>query len=124
MYHTKMLYWGLMEEKLVYMVYRENNNSSGDIVSYNIFSHIGFYNDLVEIKKKYSDDFDSFSTHVKDSLLYCFWSKCEYEIVISNFPPSKSCNDIKVDIYDQVMLNWGLFINYLWENRKLIKKKK
>ena len=30
----------------------------------------------------------------------------------------------KVDIYDQVLLNWDIFIEYLWNHRDLIRAKK
>jgi hypothetical protein len=32
--------------------------------------------------------------------------------------------DEKIDVYDQVRLNWDVFIDWLWENRKELKKKK
>lgn len=46
--------------------------------------------------------------------MYYFWSKCEWEIILSDFPPSKKFQEKKVDVYEQVMLNWDIFINYVW----------
>lgn len=47
--------------------------------------------------------------------MYYFWSKCEWEIILSDFPPSDRFKKKKVDVYEQVMLNWDKFINYLWK---------
>ena len=29
--------------------------------------------------------------------------------------------DIKIDVYDQIKLNWDLFVDYVWNERKNIK---
>lgn len=57
-----------------------------------------------------------FADKVKSDLMYYFWCKSEHEIIISALSSSKNHNEeIKVDIYEQVMLNWEIFIDYLWE---------
>ena len=74
-----------------------------------------------------------------------FWAKFEYEclvspvfsaisikelerlkqIDISKIPNSKICvnliNDFKIDIYNQLQLNWDCFVKYIIDNMKLIK---
>ena len=139
-----------MATELVYNVYFEDFNNRSIVVR-NVFDHQSFLKMLYNVKKNCGDNFTLFSEKVKCALQYCFWSKSEYEVVITSWPPYveseeidrlskekeerlKSNNDSfrrstvrltigeKVDIYDQVMLNWDLFIRYVWENRKLIKK--
>ena len=76
--------------------------------------------------------------------MYYFWSKSEYEIVITSFPPYIDKKEIekltktnkkireavnldtgkKIDIFDQIMINQDKFIDYLWNNKKLLKKNK
>lgn len=137
--------------KLVYNVYFEEFNDK-KIVLYNIFDHGRFYDSLIKTKRKYKEDFDSFANEVKSNLMYCFWSKSEYEIILTSWPPYVESEEIdrlynskkehidkygyfyrnyvnlmvaeKVDIYDQIIMNWDIFIKYLWDNRNLIKKKK
>ena len=142
---------GFMKKELIYNVYFEDFNDR-KIVIYNIFNHYRFYDSLVKIKKESGDNFDSFSADVKASLLYHFWSKSEYEIILTSWPPYVEANELdrlvyerdnfvnkngffyrnnvnltveeKIDIYDQVLLNWDIFIKYLWDNKGLIKKRR
>lgn len=141
----------MKKEELVYNVYFEDFNER-KIVIYNIFSHYRFYDSLLKIKKENADDFDAFAADVKASLLYYFWSKSEYEIILTSWPPYVEAEELdrlvserddfvkkngffyrnhvnlsveeKIDIYDQVLLNWDIFIKYLWDNKDLIKKRR
>lgn len=140
-----------VEEKLVWNVFVEDINAR-KIEIHNIFEHYRFMEDLVNIKKKYGEDFTKFSEEVRKSLMYFYWSKCEWEVVVTSWPPyinekefirlnlerneriSKYGRFIrtdanietskKIDVYDQVMINWDVFIRYLWIKRELIKKAK
>ena len=85
------------------------------IEKHNVFDHTGFREDIQKIYKKYKDDFDSFSEEVRKSLAYFYWSKCEWEIVLSPWPPRDNFREEKIDVYEQVMLNWDNFIKYVWE---------
>ena len=44
---------------------------------------------------------------------YYFWAKCEYEMIIHGWPEQK--NDQKVDVYQQLKLNWPIFLDFFWE---------
>lgn len=131
--------------ELVWNVFIERNDK---IIIHNIFDHVRFMNDLVQIKKY--TDFEKFEKEVDLSLMYFYWSKCEWEVVVTSFPPYISNEELeslskerseaienygrfirtyvnletaeKVDVYKQVRMNWKPFINYLWNNRKLITK--
>ena len=50
---------------------------------------------------------------IKSAAVYYFWSKCEYEMIIHGWPEQK--NDQKVDVYQQLRLNWPIFIDFFWE---------
>ncbi len=84
------------------------------IVDYDIFEHGSFAEDVRKAYKKHRTDFDAFSEEVRKSLAYYFWSKCEWEVVISSWPPSDRVPKRKVDAYGQVRLNWDVFIRYVW----------
>ena len=84
------------------------------IVDYDIFEHGGFAEDVRKAYRKHRTDFDAFSEAVRKSLAYRFWSKCEWEVIISSWPPSDRVPERKVDVYEQVMLNWDAFVRYAW----------
>lgn len=93
----------------------------------NIFDHAGFVRDCQESYKKHKDDKDAFLEAVRRSLMYYYWSKCEWEIIISHWPPRENAHDEKIDVYDQIMLNWPQFSEYIWNNKeefKPMRKKK
>lgn len=103
---------------LSWKVWMQNFNAK-KIEEYDIFKHTGFVEDCKKYKNDYKDK-EHFTEAVRRSLLYYFWCKCEYEVVISAWPPREDV-DKKVDVYRQVMLNWPVFSEYIWENRKELK---
>lgn len=88
------------------------------VVSFNIFKHAMFKGECDEAWKKCHDDQSFFGELVERSLMYYFWSKCEWEILIYDFPYNERFKPKKADVYDQVMLNWDHFIDYLWRYYK------
>ena len=105
-------------DKLIWNVYIENFNEKC-IEVYNIFDNYGFYNDLKVIYNEEKDK-ENFLYKVNRSLMYYFWSKCEWEIILSDWPPSKKFNDMKISVYDQIENNWHIFSEYIWNNRDSI----
>lgn len=95
-------------------VYTEDFNKKC-IVKHNVFEHARFSEDIKKIYKKHKDDFGAFSEEVRKSLRYYYWSKCEWEIILSSWPQRAGFSEEKIDVYDQVMLNWDQFIKYVWE---------
>lgn len=68
---------------------------------------------------------EEFLKEVAGWLMYCYWGKCEWEIIISSWPPSSNpeyCVEKKVDVYEQVMLNWDKFSEYVWEHRGKVRR--
>lgn len=93
------------------------NINSRKITTYNIFKHGGF-SKMVEKHFAYSETKEEFSEELKRSLMYFFWSKSEYEVVISPWCGGNEKEAIKVDIYKQVLMNWDRFVDYVWEHKK------
>lgn len=105
---------------LRWFVFREDINTK-TIRCLDIFDHTGFQKDFCGITRRCKDK-ESFAEEVRRSLMYYFWSKCEWETLICPWPfhPDKdSC--MKVDPYWQIKMNWDVFIEYVWEHRKEVK---
>lgn len=107
---------------LEWYVYVGNFNSRR-IEPYNIFCHWRFYEECQYALKKYGKVKEAFLEEVRGWLMYYFWSKCEWEIILNHWPPRNDKEAIKIDVYDQVRLNWDKFAEYLWENKSELKKK-
>lgn len=86
---------------------------SDKIKTYNIFDHVRFGKDvkmfLSESKTK-----EDFEEKLQMSLRYCFARRAEYELFISSMFSSSDEKMTKVGIYEQVMLNWKAFLDYVW----------
>lgn len=123
-------------------VYLYNINKR-EIVSYNVFNHSSFFNEIINLptynRKKFEDQ-------LRRIMQYYFWSKSEMEIVLTSWPPyidpqeydriTKEINNRraenrefrvcnvsptvfhKIDVYDQLMMNWDQFVNYVWASCK------
>lgn len=128
---------------LAYYVYIRNINSN-KIEKYNVLTN----NIISEIKERtnmVSCDKTLFETEVSNILRYYYWARCEWEIVLTDWPTHISikeltrlnnelekhkanrgslpnfmcvnlCTEEKIDVYNQLMLNWDIFIDYLWRN--------
>lgn len=97
---------------MVWNVYRYNINSR-KIEVYNIFDHYNFNKDVVADLEKYRSRED-FAKALKSHLMYYFWSKCEWEVLVSSWTDFTSGGEIKIDVYDQIMNNWDVFLDYVW----------
>ena len=86
------------------------------ITTHNVFEHHSFLEDCKKFAKKYKNDRKQFEENVQRSLMYYYWSKCEWEVIVSSWPEGRS--EKKIDVYDQVMMNVDKFMDYLWENKK------
>ena len=130
--------------KLEYWVWREDSNRR-QILPYNVLSK-GLLDELFEYKKQCVDK-DDFKELVDQKLRYYYWSRAEHEIVMVDWPSHITVQEHykldkelkehtkeygaepyrlnyspdvgrKVDIYEQITLNYNIFIDYLWENLK------
>ena len=130
---------------LEWNVFRHDVNKN-KIVAFNVFDHYRFNEDVQKSLKKFRDK-SEFAEQLRRDLMYYFWSKYEYEVVITTFPPYITMDEldrvnyerwshkdkygtdyvrqnvnldtgIKIDIYEQVMNNWDLFLDYVWNSKR------
>lgn len=115
------------------------------IKEFNIFNHYRFCEDVKKALKKIEDKTE-FAKVIKRDLMYYFWSKCEYEIVLTSWVPHIDKEELdrlneefkedtkkyghepqslmvepnvfkKVDIYEQIALNFDVFVDYVWSHK-------
>ena len=96
----------------------------GEIVTHNVFDHAGVMTDLRKLARKYRDrERDAFEIAMQRMLQYYYWSKCEWEVVIDHWPHSERRKPRKVDVWEQIDLNWGIFCDYVWAHRSELRRK-
>lgn len=99
--------WGWSEER-----YSEHYDS---YQVYNVLSHFSFVSEIAEmflnpkVTKRY------FERDLSSSAMYYFWSKAEHEIYVKDYWSNSTS---KIDVYEQLRLNWKPFVNYVWSKRK------
>lgn len=101
-------------------VFREDWDSK-QIINYNIFEHVSFVIWCAKDIKQHKNEYFTLEALIRRELQYYFWSKCEMEVTITDWPTSGEI-DRKVDIYEQVYMNWDIFYAYFWEHRNEIQK--
>jgi hypothetical protein len=132
----------LRKYNLAYYVYIENINKR-KIEKYNVLND-GIVEEILKRTKDFIDK-KSFSEEVERIIMYHYWSRSEWEVILTDWPPHMKTDELtklnneveryqkdygkepyslvinlstaeKIDVYDQVMMNWNIFIDYVWEN--------
>lgn len=88
------------------------------ITTFNIFDHCSFAVAVVRILSTVHSK-EEFAKEIRKELQYYFWSKCEYEIIISPWPPRGKPRE-KIDVYEQIVMNWDIFVDYIWNKKDLL----
>lgn len=96
-----------------YVFINDDFNGKG-IGKFNVFNSVKFRKGLLDIKKKLKKGVElDIKQEIKNELMYCFWSKSEYEVLIGPLFNRGISEWQKVDVYDQVMLNFDKFADYV-----------
>ena len=106
-----------------------------EIVLYDIFKG-GHFETIAKGLKKKTSSKEEFAEEFRIKLMSRFWSRSEYEVVVTSWPPYIEKEELarlnqedvkyrtnvnlsvgrKIDIYDQLQMNWNQFIDYVWNN--------
>ena len=134
-----------MAPKLVWNAYKYSC-STGEFRIFNIFDHNSFYCNIRKLLKLDISKED-FAERLRREVQYYYWSKTEWECIITGSqpridrkelqriisecylqclnadPPSKRSfvnllHSDKIDVYDQLCLNWDAFVDYVWSYAK------
>lgn len=89
------------------------------VVNFNIFNSVRFSEYVAEMRNQVWDSVDKFVEKLNDNLMYCFWSKAEYEIMVGDLFETDCTKLEKIDVYDQVKPNIMQLARYIlnyWAN--------
>lgn len=89
---------------------------SDEIRTMNIFEHSGFMN-AVKKSLKENDNKEAFTRDLRGWLGYYYCGKCEWEIYLAARYEFDVDECKKIDIYQQVMLNFDKFVDYVWSSK-------
>ena len=94
-----------------------------NVIFYNInrekfepYNVMDFFVEEYKREKNKPTTFAMFKEFIEHKAMWMFWSRCEYEIILSDWPPSGV--EEKWDIYRQIMMNIDIITEVLMENVK------
>ena len=96
--------------KLEWNVYIEDPNAKS-FRKYNALSGYGDYFIKEYIHTKGNKE--KFLERVRLIMQSRYWSRCEYELILTGWPNANIQE--KIDVYDQLMMNWYHFSEYVWK---------
>ena len=67
---------------------------------------------------KKSDTKSEFSAALRKEMMWRYWSKCEWEVVLEEWTGREDRVREKIDVYDQLCLNWDRLVDYCWGFKK------
>ena len=77
---------------------------------------MGFFVNEYNEEENKPKTFAEFKEFVERKSMWRFWSRCEYEIILSDWPPSGV--EEKWDIHRQILMNIDIITEILMENVK------
>lgn len=83
-----------------------------DFTSYDIIPYLVSRYKEAEDKPK---TFEEFKKFIISEAKYQWWGRCQYEIILSAWPPKQGFEK-KIDVYEQVMMNIDIVTNLVMES--------
>lgn len=109
-----------MKKFSYYILIKDFN--TGKIEPYNVMPSLygSIFTSNGRVSKRWLDmykvkDKESFRKFVDSHFRYCYWAKCEFEFIASDWPPTKMERDVKIDGYQQLKPNIDFIVDALWK---------
>ena len=91
------------------------NFNARKFVEYDIMPYlVRTYNKKKEKGDKLPETFDEYKEFVKSESQYQFWARCEYEIILVDWPCQQEHE--KWDVYKQIMMNLDIITKVFMDN--------
>lgn len=84
-----------------------------EFISYDIFPYLKRKYQESKEKEKEPKTFDEFKEFIRKESMYMWWSRCQYEILISDWPSQSKTE--KIDVHYQVMMNIDIITKLFME---------
>lgn len=87
------------------VIFHDINKS--DFIKYDVIPYFVkcYKNKQKRKNKELPSTFEEFKNFIENESRYMFWSRCEYELILSSWPPRENENGKKIDIHWQIMMN-------------------
>lgn len=84
-------------------------------IKYDVMPYlVDCYRERKKKKRNIPTTFDEFKEFVEGNSLYRYWARCEYEIILMDWPCSQTYK--KIDVHWQIMMNLDIVTRILMEN--------
>lgn len=90
----------------------------GKLEKYEVLN--GLLTKITEEHKSFKEK-ELLAEYMKSYFMYRYWSKCEWEFIIVDWPYKdkvEDSNPIKIDVWDQIQLNFSVIIDLVWNYLK------
>lgn len=84
-----------------------------EFISYDIFPYLRQAYRESEKREERPKTFDEFKEFIRKESMYMWWSRCQYEILISDWPSQTKIK--KIDVHYQVMMNIDIITKLFME---------
>ena len=88
-----------------------HDTNSDDIINYNIFWDGSSKEIADRIKKNKITNYNDFKNSMKSMFMHDFWSRTEYEILVSGL--FTKVGNIKIDVWRQIEMNFDRVLEYI-----------
>lgn len=89
--------------------------NKGEFVPYDVMPYlVECYRECKKKRRGVPKTVDEFRDFVEGKSLYMYWARCQYEILLSDWPSDKTTK--KVDVYWQIMMNIDVVTRILMDN--------
>lgn len=89
------------------------------VLLYNIFEHKEFCKYIKQWLEECTDK-ESFEELLLNEVLYYFYKRSQWEMVVTHSPDNNSST--KIGVHDQLKANWSHFLDYVWSLKDCILK--
>jgi len=104
----------MMEKKWEWNVFLYDCvRDKGEPRKFNVFDNRSFSKAIEDIFIM-SFTYEEFEEKVKSAAMWQFWSRCEYEFILLSWPTGAKETGYKMDVYEQLRMNWDRFMDYIW----------
>lgn len=88
--------------------------NSKKIEKYDVMPYLVDCYNKVKGTKKCPKTFEEFKSFIEGESMYRYWSRCEYEIILSDWPNQNVAR--KIDVHYQIMMNIDIVTDILMDN--------